>query len=403
MVNKTTKATKGGIMANQNTPTRFASYEGSEDKAIELLSQGLSRQKVADALNQEYGTTVFTKSVVRKCAERHDLASDNKPGPDKKPIDLAKYLSKGRTETEILGKGLAIDQLKVNGYDLFETRNVYFEKTYLLLPRIVHVPLQPKVWTYRWADSQPYLWIQLPETGWKKVKIVPLADVHYGSNACMVDKLREYVNWIATEDNVFCFISGDLFENSHGDSCKGVSMYEQEVRPKDQVTQMAEILSPIAHKVLWAIPGNHEDRSRTRDYDPLERLCETLEIPYSYEPVFVDILWRGNVWSIYDQHGRSGSMTNGGKLNAAARPQEMQEFVHFTIMAHVHDGKVDRNERIIRDRVNFRLEFKRQYIIICPSFFGYFGSYASKAGYKPGSYGSINFDLFESGDYHANA
>jgi hypothetical protein len=166
---------------------------------------------------------------------------------------------------------------------------------------------------------------------------------------------------------------------------------------------MVEILSPIAHKILWAIPGNHEDRSRTRDYDPLERLCEQLEVPYSYEPVFVDILWMGNVWSVYDQHGRSGSQTNGGKINAAARPQEMQEFVNFTIMAHVHDGKVDRNERLIRNRTDFRIEFKRQYIIICPSFFGYFGSYASKAGYKPGSYGSINFDLFANGDYHANA
>jgi hypothetical protein len=119
--------------------------------------------------------------------------------------------------------------------------------------------------------------------------------------------------------------------------------------------------------------------------------------------VFVDINWKGNVFTFHDQHGRAGGQTKGGKMNAAARPQEMQEHVMFTIMAHVHDGDVSRNTRICRNRVDFCLELKKQYIIICPSFFGYFGSYASKAGYKPGSYGSINCDLFANGDYHANS
>jgi hypothetical protein len=389
---------------NQHTGGIFSQYVGANDW-LKKLSGNTSQQKIADALNREYSTDQFTKAKVRRRQVTLGINQGiTKPGPDKKPIDLARYLSKGRTLDEITEKGLTVDDLKLEGYDLFTTRNTQFERTYLLLPKVVHVPLQPKVWTYRWQpDGQPYLWVQFPETDWDKIKVVPIADVHYGSTACMVDKLREYVNWIATTPNVFCFISGDLFENSHGDSNKGISHYEQDVRPRDQVTQMAEILSPIAHKILWAIPGNHEDRSRTRDYDPLERLCDALDVPYSYEPIFVDVLWNGNVWAIYDQHGRSGSQTNGGKINAAARPQEMQEFVHFTIMAHVHDGKVDRNERLIRDRQNFKIEFKRQYIIICPSFFGYFGSYASKAGYKPGSYGSINFDLFRSGDYHANA
>lgn len=311
------------------------------------------------------------------------------------------FMSKGRTIGEIEAEGYDLEVPE--GYDLFETRNHYFEKVYLLLPKTAPVVLQPKCWTYRWAEGQPYMMLQFPDRDWDKIKVVPIADVHYGSQACMVDKFREYINWIARSDNVFCFISGDLFENSHGDSNKGISIYEQEIRPKSQVEQMAELLAPIAHKVLWAIPGNHEDRSRTRDFDPLELLCTKLQIPYSYEPVFVDLLWKGNIWSVYDQHGRSASNTNGGKLNAATRPLDMQEFCNFVIMAHVHDGKVDRTERICRDRVNFKLEFKRQYVIICPSFFGYFGSYASKAGYKPGSYGSINFDLFANSDYHANA
>jgi hypothetical protein len=325
------------------------------------------------------------------------------------PTALIRLLAKGCTESEIVAKGFNLaDARKVAGYDLFETRNHDRELVYLLLPHVQKVALKPKVWTYRWAKDtdgshQPYLMIQMPATKWEKVKLVPLADVHFGSSASMVEKFREYVNYIAMNDNVFGFIGGDLFENSHGDSNHGVSIYEQEIRPKSQVEQMVEILSPIAHKLLWAIPGNHEDRSRTRDYDPIERLCEMLDIPYSYEPIFVDLLWKGHVFSFHDQHGKCGGQTQGGKMNAAARPQEMQEHVMFTIMAHVHDGNVSRNSRICRDRVNFRLEFRKQYIIICPSFFKYFGSYASKEGYKPGSYGSISLDLFPNGQYHANA
>jgi len=323
--------------------------------------------------------------------------------------DLAAFLSKARTEAEIVAKGYDLSAARsAAGYDLFETRNVNYERVYLLLSRPAPVALKPKVWTYRWATDtdgspQPYLMIQMPEGKFDKLKVVPIADVHYGSNACMVDKFREYVAWIADNDNVFCIIPGDLFENAHGDSCKGIAVYEQEIRPHDQVEQMRDLLAPIAHKILWALPGNHEDRSRTRDYDPLERLCDLLDVPYSYEPIFSDVLWRGNVFSFHTQHGRAGGQTKGGKMNAAARPQEMQDFVMFTIMAHVHDGDVSRNTCICRDRVNFRLAFRKQYIIICPSFFGYFGSYASKAGYKPGSYGAINMDMFANGDYHANS
>jgi len=347
------------------------------------------------------------RRLIRKAKEEYpDLPWRTKT---ETPEALIRFLSRGCTEAEIVAKGYTLsDARKVEGYDLFETRNHDRELVYLLLPKVKDVPRKPAIWSHRWAvdtdgSPQPYLMVQMPSTKWEKIKVVPIADVHYGASASMVAKFREYVNYIATHENVFAFIGGDLFENAHGDSNKGVSIYEQDVRPASQVEQMAEMLSPIAHKILWAIPGNHEDRSRSRDYDPLERLCDKLNIPYSYEPIFVDLLWKGNVFSFHDQHGTCGGQTKGGKMNAASRPQEMQEHVMFTIMAHVHDGDVSRNTRICRDRVNFRLEFRKQYIIICPSFFGYFGSYASKAGYKPGSYGTINMDLFPNGDFHANA
>lgn len=326
-------------------------------------------------------------------------------------FDQLRYMSKARTVAEIEAVGISLaDIKKTEGYDLFETRNIHNELVYLMVPEIRgDIEVLPKCWQYRWATDtdgtpQPYLMVQMPKmTRWDKLKIVPIADLHYGSTSAMLDKFREYVNYIAEYDNVFCFINGDLGEFSYGDSCKGISALEQEVRPRTQVEDLIDLLAPIAHKILWAHPGNHEDRARTRDYDPLERICERLEIPYSYEPVYVDVLWRGTPFSFFARHGNTNSKTKGGKMNAAMRPQTFHEHTMFTVMSHVHDGDVTRNTRIIRDRVNFRLAFRKQYVVITPSFFAYFGSYGSKAGMNPGTWGSINFDLFPNGDYHANA
>lgn len=321
-----------------------------------------------------------------------------------------RFMTKGRTTEELEAAGIDLSFAgEIEGYDLFETRNVAFERIFMLLPELTEdIALKKPIWTHRWAvdedgQPQPYLMIQMPKRSWEKIKVVPIADVHFGANASLETKFREYVNWIAENDNVFCFINGDLFENSHGDSNRGVSHYEQGTRPRDQVDEMTKILAPIAHKVLWMHPGNHEDRSRVRDYDPMERLCERLSIPYSYEPVYVDILWMGHVFSFHAKHGNTSSQTKGGKLNAAMRPQKFQDFTMFTIMSHVHDSISTRNTRVCRDREHFRLVFRKQYVIITPSFYGYFGSYGSKAGYEPGSYGSVNADLFRNGDYHANA
>lgn len=330
------------------------------------------------------------------------------PPPD---INHLQFLSRGRTLAEIEAEGFSPDDVRnLEGYDLFETRNTNYELTYLLLPKLrPGAKVKPREWTFRWAtdtngDPQPYIMVQLPDfKGFDKVKVVPLADVHWGSSSALEEKFREYVNWVEENDNIFVIINGDLFENSLGDSNRGQSFLEQSVRPRTQLEQMRDLLAPIAHKILWMHPGNHEDRSRTRDYDPLERLCEQLDVPYSYEPVYADILWRGNVFSVHAKHGNTNSQTKGGKMNAAMRPQSFQDFTMFTIMSHVHDGDVSRNTRICRDRVNFRLDFRKQYTVITPSFYGYFGSYASKAGYNPGSYGSINMDLFANGDYHANS
>ena len=234
------------------------------------------------------------------------------------------------------------------------------------------------------------------------MKLIPIADLHYGSADFNSEKFADYLEFIKKTDNIFCFLAGDIFENCNGESNRGISIFGQALTPTRQRENMVKILAPIAHKILWAVPGNHENRSRKFDFDPLEYVCQMLGIPYFTEPVYADVLWNGKVFTFFCQHGRSGSMTEGGKINAAARPLEFQEHIDFTIMAHVHDAKTTRPTRIVRDRVNFKLELRKQFVVICPAFLNYFGSYASRNSLKPGAWGTVACEIYKNGDFHAS-
>ena len=322
------------------------------------------------------------------------------------------FLSIGRTVGDIAAK-LNIDQTEVRkylekvpeGYDLFESINSLHQPIFVFLQKPKkQIQVRERVWKYaKQPDGQPYIWINFSPLNFTKIKVIPVADAHYGAHEFNREKFVEYLHFIEKNDNVFCVLVGDIFENCNGESNRGISIFGQEITPEQQRQDMLDLLTPIAHKILWAVPGNHENRSRKFDFDPLEYVCHILGIPYFQEPIYADILWNGHLFTFYTQHGRSGSMTEGGKINAAARPLEFQEFIMFTLYAHVHDAKTTRPTRIVRDREHFKLILKKQYVIICPAFLDYFGSYASRSALKPGAWGTIACELYGNGDYHATA
>ncbi len=402
----------------------FEKHEGLEERLIELTGK-LSQAQIAETLSKEFNLNV-TKAMVNRRQKKLGInsnvnnakeavkrrAKEHKEKVEKNQQEqLIKFLARGRTYPQIEEKfkidQQAIDKAisKIDDYELYRTRNTYNEEILVLLPKPVdEIKVKPKVWSYqKQPDGEPYLWIQFPKKlDFTKIKIVPLADAHFGAFAHYREKFDEYINWIAQTPNVFVFINGDLLEFTQGETLKGIAIHEQEKRPKTQIEEMAYKLAPIAHKILWAQPGNHEERARKYDFNPLEWICDKLEIPYFDEPLYVDILWNGYVFDFYSQHGWTNSQTKGGKINAAIKPTQFQEFVMFTIMGHVHDEMVNKIQRICRDRVNFRLQIKKQYIIICPSFYKYFGTYAARKGLPPGSLGAVSCDIYPNGDYHAS-
>ena len=266
-----------------------------------------------------------------------------------------------------------------------------FKAKITLLPKKYKATLQP--------DGQPYLWIKLFDNK-ERIKIVPISDVHYGHNKCNVPRLKRLLEYIKDNDDVYAFINGDLIENSSKHSV-GSGVYEQNGTPTTQLSEILSLLAPIAHKILWSIGGNHEERSyREVGIDIGQFIASQLEIPYFDEPVYVDIFWGKNCFKVFDQHGASGSVTIGGKMNKAMAPAAWNDFTNFFIMGHVHD-KINKDlQKIIRNQSEFRLEFKKQYVVVCASFLDYFGTYGARKGYAPTSLGLTSLKLYKNGDYH---
>lgn len=137
----------------------------------------------------------------------------------------------------------------------------------------------------------------------------------------------------------------------------------------------------------------------TLGIDIAEFIAQKLEVPYFNEPVYVDLLWKKYKWTLFGQHGASGALTKGGKLNAAAKPIGWLEFTNFVVMSHVHDKLNNEIIRITRDPVNFRLQYKKQYVIVTGSYLKHFNTYGARKGYSPTSKGRIAIKLYSDGKY----
>ena len=100
------------------------------------------------------------------------------------------------------------------------------------------------------------------------ITIIPLADAHYGSAEFNEPKWHRVIQRIQDDPSCFCVLVGDLIDNGLKNSVTNV--YRQTAMPRDQKRWLANELTPIKHKILAAVGGNHERRTaREVDADPL--------------------------------------------------------------------------------------------------------------------------------------
>ncbi len=372
------------------------------------------------------GTVDQVKYVIRNLRKTEGLPSreDLKKGVSfeytaaQERKDFRSFLLKAKTFSEIKSRfGDMTETLleeKHPGLNIFEQVNNFGEKIYILLPEVGledwRSKIKPRIWSYHHSESlegpwkQPYQLIQMPDEAFggedDEIIIAPIYDAHLGHYAHKREKLLAYIRWIEETPNVFTFLGGDFEENALDDG-RGMT-YSQEIPPSLQIKRGCDLLAPIAHKILFVLSGNHEQRTEKKtNIDPSSVMASYLDIPHYAGPVYCSILGKGRKWKFYAFHGNTNSQTKGGKLNAAGRPRRFTDFVHFFISGHTHDPMVNNETCLVEDPVLSRLTYQTQWIVTCPSFLGWENTYAYVAGWPPPGKGGVAIHLYATGDYEA--
>ncbi len=331
---------------------------------------------------------------------------------------IEKELCKSVLSSEAIAQKLGLDDKEVakllkknrKNYKIFTLPDKEFRPVYravstnLLLPQKIMPPLENKelnvrCWTplpieklYPGRKARiPLLFVQV-DADFPKLKIYFLADFHFGGEGFEKEGFNKCISIVANKDHALMVAVGDLVEMALASSVPG-AIYGQKIRPRDQIEQFREEIKPVAHKCLLILPGNHESRViKATDIDPLKLgICDYYGIPYYNEPAIMVISWKEHFFTFYFRHGKSGALTPGGKLNAAARPLIFLPHIQFITMAHVHTPTGGINIRRCRNYVydqkgnliDFSIKNKEEHIVICSSTHRYFESYSAREEYSP--------------------
>jgi hypothetical protein len=229
-------------------------------------------------------------------------------------------------------------------------------------------------------SEYPELQIVLPDA-LDTIELAPWYDVHIGSPELDESLLDRHLAWMERTSNVFSWLGGDIIENKTPNEGK---MGRDAEGPEEQILSATKKLAPVQHKLLFSIPGNHEDRTfKQAGMLASKRLADNLQIPYFSDYALVTFSWRGNKFRLMAHHGTGAAQTPGGQRNAARK-----ELVWFhpdmLWTGHIHQALTDPVKVFCFDQASDRIYEKDILVLISPSYLKFFGGYAAHARYGPG-------------------
>lgn len=250
----------------------------------------------------------------------------------------------------------------------------------------------------------PEIAITVPDS-WESVQIAPLYDVHIGSKEHDEEMFDRHLMWIANTPNVLTFNGGDLIENASKMSI-GASVFGQNCTPHEQIIKALKKLALIQHKVMFCLPGNHEDRLAIEGEDMACWLARILRIPYFRDYCMCSILWRGNRFRILAHHGTGAAQTAGAQRMAARKDIAWARPFDIFWTGHLHQPLIDVLYQTDQDQKTGRTVERNGLVIISPSYLKCFGGYGAKKRYSPGTRGLSVVELQADGrmdvSVHAN-
>ena len=221
-----------------------------------------------------------------------------------------------------------------------------------------------------------------------------IGDLHVGAIEANIKGWEQFVQKILQDKNAYIVILGDMMNNATKTSVSNV--YEEVLRPRDQKRYLVSALSQLTERILCIVPGNHEQRNKDVDDEPLYDVACKLDLEDMYRPnaAFVKVCFgsrnagRKNekplqVYTICCTHGAGGGIYTGAAVN---RNERMAMFVNADILAvgHTHKGAITKPARIEIDPYNNSVKMKTTTVISACSWLSY-GGYAMRKMLLPSS------------------
>lgn len=173
--------------------------------------------------------------------------------------------------------------------------------------------------------------------------------MHIGARECDLDGFSRFLKRIQADPDSYIVLCGDIINNGIRDSLTNV--YEEVCPPSAQVDKAVELLQPVADRILGAVGGNHEARSRKAvDLDPMHTIMVRLGIGHLYRAnmAFIRvILENGNTKS---RHALL--LVHGRTANKRRRFAYSVEGVDAIVSGHTHDGLVEKPARLVFNSQN---------------------------------------------------
>lgn len=239
---------------------------------------------------------------------------------------------------------------------------------------------------------------QIPTT--EDITIVPIFDVHLGSQECREQEFIEFVDTIAKTPNTYAVIGGDLLDNGTRNGITNI--FRATMPPSAQKREMAKILEPIRAKILCATGGNHERRSgKDCDDNPLLDIMAKLDLEHLYREnmVFLKVV----LGTQYDDkgqrtnsnyrpsytfcvaHGAGGGALPGGVINRNERMAYAISGVDCLLVGHSHKPMISQPGRIVVDSRNNKVSVEPFKVVTATSWLTY-GDYAAQKMLLPSSH-----------------
>ncbi len=239
-----------------------------------------------------------------------------------------------------------------------------------------------------------------------EIRIYPIGDIHLGSIHCAEDIVEAEIDKIRKDKDAYIIGMGDyadsILKNDPRFDIEGLPEWLKKGNIMESERQrVVKLFTPVKHKVIALLTGNHEEEIHIRNQDDFTRnVCNDLGVRYGGYSSFIklNLAPRGGTprypITIHAWHGAGSAQTEGARLMRLVRLVNDIE-ADIYLMGHLHSITQHTPDRLVLR--NGRVKSVRLAAVITGSWLKAYTqpkgnqelppSYAEKKGYKPARLG----------------